>query len=125
MRASAILLTLPLLAALAGCNPESRATGERPIRSVVVIPKRWNGSPVPVIALPRSALFEKNGAAAVWVFNRPSGSVVLKPVTVARYEADTVIIGSGVATGEIVVTAGISMLRQNQKAHLAAPASMP
>jgi multidrug efflux pump subunit AcrA (membrane-fusion protein) len=121
MRTSAILLTLPLLAAVAGCTPESPSTEERPIRSVVVIPKRWNGSPVPVIALPLSALFEKNSAPAVWVFNRPSGSVVLKPVTVARYEADTVIIGSGLATGEVVVTAGIDRLRENQKVRLAAP----
>ena len=120
MRISAILITLPLLAAIAGCNRETPATEERPIRSVVVIPKRWQGSPV--IALPLSALFEKNGAPAVWVFNRPSGSVVLKRVTVARYEADTVVIGSGVATGDIVVTAGINMLRENQKVRLAAPA---
>ena len=124
MRISAILLTLPLLATIAGCNRESPATEERPIRSVVVIPKRWKGSPVPVIALPLSALLEKNGAPAVWVFNRPSGSVVLKRVTVARYEADTVVIGSGVATGDIVVTAGINMLRENQKVRLAAPAPM-
>ena len=73
---------------------------------------RWKGSPMPVIALPLSALFKRNGAPAVWVFNRPSGSVMLKPVTIARYEADTVIIGSGVATGDIVVTAGIDMLRE-------------
>ena len=39
MRTSAILLTLPLLAAVVGCKPESHAVGERPIRSVVVIPK--------------------------------------------------------------------------------------
>jgi len=74
--------------------------------------------------LPLSALFEKNGAPAVWVFDEGSGSVALKPVTVARYEADSVIIAEGIATGAIVVTAGVNMLRENQKVRLAMPASM-
>jgi multidrug efflux pump subunit AcrA (membrane-fusion protein) len=84
---------------------------------------RWKGSAVPVMALPLSALFEKNGAPAVWVVDRASGGVTLKPVTVARYEADSVIIADGIATGNIIVTAGINMLRENQKVRLAAPAS--
>ena len=94
------------------------------VRFGMSIGGRWKGSPLPVVALPLSALFEKNGAPAVWVFDQASGSVVLKPVTVARYEADTVIIADGIATGDIVVTAGINMLRENQKVRLAAPASM-
>lgn len=94
------------------------------VRFGMSIGGRWKGSPLPVVALPLSALFEKNGAPAVWVFDQASGSVVLKPVTVARYEADTVIIADGIATGDIVVTAGINMLRENQKVRLAAPASV-
>ena len=62
------------------------------VRFGMSIGGRWKGSAVPVVALPLSALFEKNGAPAVWVFDQASGSVALKPVTVARYEADTVII---------------------------------
>ena len=113
-------ITLPLLAAIAGCNRETLRPRSGP--SAPWSSSRSAGRAVRVIALPLSALFEKNGAPAVWVFNRPSGSVVLKRVTVARYEADTVVIGSGVATGDIVVTAGINMLRENQKVRLAAPA---
>ena len=45
---------------------------------------------------------------------------MLKSVTVARYEADTVIIASGLAKGDIVVTAGINTLREGQKVRLAA-----
>ena len=84
---------------------------------------RWKVSPVPVVALPLAALFEKDGAPAVWVFDQLTASVRLKPVTVARYEADSVIIASGINTGEIVVTAGTSMLRESQKVRLASPAS--
>lgn len=94
------------------------------VRFGMSIGGRWKGSAVPVVALPLSALFEKNGAPAVWVFDQGSGSVALRPVTVARYEADTVIIAEGIATGDIVVTAGVNMLRENQKARLAMPASM-
>ena len=65
------------------------------VRFGMSIGGRWKASPLPVVALPLSALFEKNGAPAVWVFDQASGSVVLKPVTVARYEADTVIIADG------------------------------
>jgi multidrug efflux pump subunit AcrA (membrane-fusion protein) len=81
---------------------------------------RWRGSGQPVVALPLSALFEKNGTPAVWIFDQDTGRVLLKPVTVARYEADTVIVADGISTGAIVVTAGINMLRENQKVRLAA-----
>ena len=50
---------------------------------------------------------------------RASGSATLKPVTVARYEADTVVIASGLARGDIVITAGINTLREGQKVQLA------
>src|ERR1041385_4730425 len=94
------------------------------VRFGMSIGGRWKGRPVAVVALPLSALFDKHGTSAVWVFDQASGSVLLKPVPVARYEADPVIIGEGITTGDIVVTAGINMLRENQKVRLAAPASM-
>src|ERR1700681_915974 len=39
MRTSVILCTLPLLAAVAGCQPETAQTPPQPIRSIVAIPK--------------------------------------------------------------------------------------
>jgi RND family efflux transporter MFP subunit len=89
------------------------------IRFGMSIGGRWKGSPAPVVTLPLSALFEKNGAPAVWVFDQQSGSATLKPVTVARYEADTVLIAGGLARGDIVITAGINTLREGQKVRLA------
>ena len=94
------------------------------VRFGMSIGGRWKANPLPVVALPLSALFEKSGAPAIWVVDQTTGSVALKPVTVARYEADTVIIADGVASGDIVVTAGINMLRENQKVRLATPATM-
>ena len=84
---------------------------------------RWKGSSAPVVALPLAVLFEKNGAPAVWVLDRQTGSATLKPVTVARYDADTVVIASGLAKGDTVIAAGINTLREGQKVRLAAAAS--
>jgi len=89
------------------------------LRFGMSIGSRWRGSPDPVVALPLPVLFEKNGPPAVWVFDQRSGNVALKPVAVARYEADTVVIASGLAKGDIVVTAGINTLREGQKVRLA------
>ena len=36
---------------------------------------------------------KRTAAPAVWVFDQQSGSLALKPVTVARYEANTAVIG--------------------------------
>jgi multidrug efflux pump subunit AcrA (membrane-fusion protein) len=55
----------------------------------------------------------------VWIFNPSSGGVALRPVTVARYETDSVIIASGLADGDVVVTAGINTLRDGERVRLA------
>ncbi|HEY7747410.1 MAG TPA: efflux RND transporter periplasmic adaptor subunit [Aestuariivirgaceae bacterium] len=76
------------------------------------------------IVLPISAIFEKNGSPAVWVFDQHSGSVTLRPIAIARYEANTAVVASGLAKGDIVVTAGVNTLRMGQKVRLAETASL-
>jgi len=73
----------------------------------------------PVIVLPGSALFDKDGRPAVWVVDPVKHVVYLKPVTVARYETDRVILGQGLIEGDIVVTAGVNRLREQQQVALA------
>jgi RND family efflux transporter MFP subunit len=89
------------------------------LRFGMSVGSRWKSSPALVVALPLSALFERNGSPAVWVFDPQSGSATLKPVTVARYDADTVVIATGLAKGDTVITAGINTLREGQKVRLA------
>jgi RND family efflux transporter MFP subunit len=72
----------------------------------------------PVVVLPGSALFDRDGTPAVWIVDNES-EVRLKPVTVARYEADRVIVSDGLALGYIVVTAGVNRLRESQRVRLA------
>jgi RND family efflux transporter MFP subunit len=73
----------------------------------------------PVIVLPGSALFEKAGKPAVWVYRSDSMTVGLKPVTIDRYETDRVVISDGLVKGDVVVTAGVNRLREGQKVRLA------
>jgi RND family efflux transporter MFP subunit len=80
---------------------------------------RLKGQAVLAVTLPFSALFEKNGSPAVWVLDRHSNSLDLKPITVARYEADIVVVASGLVRGDIVVTAGVNSLTIGQKVRLA------
>ena len=77
----------------------------------------------PVIVLPGSALFDKDGKPAVWRFDKASGSVSLVAVEIDRYETDRVIIAGGLDKGDIVVTAGVNRLREGQKVRLDAEAA--
>lgn len=81
---------------------------------------RLKATTAPVVVLPGSALFDKGGKPAVWIFQPATGSVVLKPVVVARYETDRVVLSEGIEKGEIVVVAGVNRLREGQKVRLAA-----
>jgi RND family efflux transporter MFP subunit len=80
---------------------------------------RVKASTRPVVVLPGSALFDKGGKPAVWVVDPGSSAVGLKPVTVARYETDRVVVSEGLAKGDVVVTAGVNRLRENQKVRIA------
>ncbi len=70
----------------------------------------------PVVVLPGSALFDSAGKPAVWLFK--DQKVTLKPIVVARYEADRVIVSDGLAKGDVVVTAGVNRLREGQAVKL-------
>src|SRR6516162_3420752 len=70
-----------------------------------------------VVMIPGSALFQKEGQPAVWLVDK-DGAVQLKPITVERYQGDSVVVGSGLAQGDIVVTAGVQKLLPGQKVRL-------
>lgn len=89
------------------------------IRFGMSIGGRLKGEAKLAIALPLTALFEKSGSPAVWMFDPQSSSLALRPISVARYEANTVVVAGGLEKGEIVVTAGVNTLRLGQKVRLA------
>jgi len=75
-------------------------------------------SPPPGVEVPASALTEANGRPAVWVVDRQTQTVSLRPVNGLRYDPGKVGIAQGLQTGEIVVTAGVQTLRPGQKVRL-------
>jgi RND family efflux transporter MFP subunit len=72
------------------------------------------------ILLPWGSLFEIDGNPAVWVIDPRSTTVSLVPVVVDRYNRGIVAVTGGLETGQIVVTAGVQMLRPGQKVEIAA-----
>ncbi|MDO8300147.1 efflux RND transporter periplasmic adaptor subunit [Lacisediminimonas sp.] len=73
-------------------------------------------NPNPVLKLPLSALFNEKGNTAVWVVE--NGAVKLVPVQLATVSGNDVVIASGVAAGQTVVTAGVNLLKPGQKVKL-------
>ena len=69
------------------------------------------------VTIPGSALFQKDGKPAVWLVEKDK-TVQLKPITVQRYQGDSVIVGDGLAEGDVVVTAGVQKLLPGQKVAL-------
>ena len=72
-----------------------------------------------VVLLPWGALFEIAGKPAVWVIDPRSTTVSLKPITLSRYTKDRLVVGEGLQSGEMVVSAGVQLLRPGQKVEIA------
>ena len=68
-----------------------------------------------VAELPMTAIFQQGPAPAVWVVDRASGTVSLRPITVLRWRDDTAVISAGLADGDLVVTAGVHKLNAGQR----------
>ncbi len=69
----------------------------------------------PLAEVPLVAIYQQGTQPAVWVIDRTSGAVALRPVTIARWRDDTALIASGVVNGELIVTAGVHKLEAGQK----------
>lgn len=63
--------------------------------------------------LPLSALYQTGDTPQVWVVGK-DGTLSLKTVSVEGFGDNTVAV-TGVAAGDVVVTAGVHMLREGQK----------
>ncbi|GGD94112.1 acriflavin resistance protein [Aureimonas endophytica] len=68
----------------------------------------------PVFVLPPAALTAEKGEAAVWLFDPASATVAARPVRVAAYRTDAVILDEGLQAGDRVVTEGTKLLRPGQ-----------
>lgn len=69
----------------------------------------------PVAEVPLAAIFQQGTRPAVWVVDKATGAVELRPVVIARWRNDTAAILSGVKDGELIATAGVHKLEAGQK----------
>ena len=72
----------------------------------------------PAIEIPTSALVRDNGKTAVWLVDPTAKTVSLREIGVGSSGATTVQVRSGLADGDVVVTAGVQALRPGQKVSL-------
>ncbi|HVO01235.1 MAG TPA: efflux RND transporter periplasmic adaptor subunit [Candidatus Cybelea sp.] len=70
------------------------------------------------IELPAGVLTESDGHPAVWVVDPKSWTVSLRAVEITRFDPSTLIVEKGLEDGEIVVTAGVQVLRPGEKVRL-------
>jgi RND family efflux transporter MFP subunit len=73
---------------------------------------------IPGVLIPSAALMRADGKAAVWVVDPATQTVSLRPVAVRTAGAESLLVESGLADGDIVVTAGVQALRPGQQVRL-------
>ena len=101
--------TYPVKVALQSQNPP-------PLGATVSVRLQANqDAGPPVIKLPTSALRQEGAATTVWVLDKASMTVRAQPVQVATADGNEVVIGSGLAPGMQVVSAGVHVLAPGQK----------
>lgn len=64
--------------------------------------------------VPLTAIYRKGDDAAVWIYDPTSRSVTLRPIGVAQYREDGVVVKDGLRDGEWIVTAGVHKLREGE-----------
>lgn len=69
------------------------------------------GREIRAVLLPARALAEQDGAPAVWVIDRDGAGADLRPIGIAAYTTDTIVVQSGLADGDRVVIDGGKLLR--------------
>lgn len=72
----------------------------------------------PAARLPAAALTQDQGRPAVWVVEGDEKRLALRPVAVAAYAGDDVLVTGGLTDGERVVTAGAHKLAAGEKVRL-------
>jgi RND family efflux transporter MFP subunit len=74
--------------------------------------------PQPIIAVPLQALQAEAGATHVWKFDAASSTVRRARVEIANVAGNEIVLGTGVAPGDVIVTAGVHQLKDGQKVRL-------
>ena len=78
------------------------------------------------IVIPLTALSREGDKTAVWVIDAKSNQVSLRAVAVKQYREDGIVIGSGLAAGDMIAVAGVHKLVAGQTVRpVSAPTAVP
>jgi RND family efflux transporter MFP subunit len=77
------------------------------------------GSEVSALSIPSSAVIRQGDTAGVWVVDPHNLKVSLRKLDILSITPASAFIGGGLATGDIIVTAGASLLHDGQTVRLA------
>ncbi|MDE1996625.1 MAG: efflux RND transporter periplasmic adaptor subunit, partial [Rhizobiaceae bacterium] len=69
----------------------------------------------PYVAIPLSALAQKDGKQIVWLVDRSAGTVHSRNIKVADFADDGVRVSDGLKAGDVVVAAGTQFMTENMK----------
>jgi RND family efflux transporter MFP subunit len=69
----------------------------------------------PVISIPATALLTGGPKPSVWVVDPASMTIAARTVEIERTDAARAVVSGGLAPGDVVVTAGASLLKAGQK----------
>ncbi len=71
------------------------------------------------ISLPPGSLASASGQPSVWIVDPATSAVSARPITIARYETDRVIVAAGLRPGDLVVTRNAQKMSPNQTVAIA------
>jgi len=73
------------------------------------------GTQEQVAEVPMTAIFQQGTGPAVWIVDKASGALSLRPVTVARWRDDSALISAGLTNGDLIVAVGVHKLEAGQR----------
>jgi multidrug efflux pump subunit AcrA (membrane-fusion protein) len=68
--------------------------------------------------VPAASIVRSQQQPAVWIVDPKTQTVALRNVDIERFDADRVVVKSGLVAGDIVVAAGAQALRPGQRVRL-------
>ncbi len=76
---------------------------------------RFVFKPQGTLQIPAPALTISEKTPAVWLVDPSTQTVTLRPVGIAQYTTDRIVLANGLEPGDRIVTAGVQSLREGQK----------
>ncbi|MBV8820004.1 MAG: efflux RND transporter periplasmic adaptor subunit [Acidobacteriaceae bacterium] len=75
--------------------------------------------PLEAISIPPGSIASATGQPSVWIVDPATGAVSARPITIARYETDRVIVATGLRAGDLVVTSNAQKMCPKQRVAIA------